>query len=102
MIRKCREFLAQPRPTKLMPWRIRFLTLDLFFGMAWSFVLSNPIGTDDRASTFMLFLMLLVVAISSMLGSSLPIAVLALTLAQMNHELPTPQRHARFFRGDAK
>src|SRR6516165_688842 len=44
------------------------------------FVLSNPIGSDDRASTFMLFVMLLVVAISSMLASSLPIAVLALTL----------------------
>ena len=81
MIRKCREFLAQPRPmTPLMPWRIRFVTLDLFFGMAWSVVLSNPIGADDRASTFMLFVMLLVVAISSMLASSLPIAVLALTL----------------------
>jgi len=81
MIRKCREFLAQPRATaQPMPWRIRFVTLDLFFGMAWSFVLSNPIGSDDRASTFMLFVMLLVVAISSMLASSLPIAVLALTL----------------------
>jgi two-component system, cell cycle sensor histidine kinase PleC len=81
MIGKCREFLAQPRPaTPLMPWRIRFVTLDLFFGMAWSFVLSNPIGADDRASTFMLFVMLLVVAISSMLASSLPVAVLALTL----------------------
>jgi two-component system cell cycle sensor histidine kinase PleC len=52
MIRKCRDFLAQPRATtSLMPWRIRFVTLDLFFGMAWSFVLSNPIGADDRAST---------------------------------------------------
>ena len=81
MIRKCREFLAGPRPTtQLLSWRIRFVTLDLFFGMAWSFVLSNPIGSDDRASTFMLFVTLLVVAISSMLASSLPIAVLALTL----------------------
>jgi two-component system, cell cycle sensor histidine kinase PleC len=81
MIHKCREFLAEPRPAmQLRSWRIRFITLDLFFGMAWTFVLSNPIGADDRASTFMLFVMLLVVAISSMLASSLPIAVLALTL----------------------
>jgi len=35
---------------------------------------------DDQAATFMLFVMLLVVAISSMLASSLPIAVFALTL----------------------
>jgi two-component system, cell cycle sensor histidine kinase PleC len=81
MIRQCREFLAEARPT-MQPrsWHIRFVTLDLFFGMAWTFVLSNPIGADDRASTFMLFVMLLVVAISSMLASNLPIAVLALTL----------------------
>ena len=59
---------------------MRFIMLDLFFGMAWTFILINPIGIDDQASTFMLFVMLLVVAISSMLASSLPIAVFALTL----------------------
>ncbi len=48
--------------------------------MAWTFILINPIALDDQASTFMLFVMLLVVAISSMLASSLPIAVFALTL----------------------
>ena len=59
---------------------MRFILLDLFFGMAWTFILINPIGIDDQAATFMLFVMLLVVAISSMLASSLPIAVFALTL----------------------
>jgi two-component system cell cycle sensor histidine kinase PleC len=39
-----------------------------------------PIGADEQAGMFMLFVMLLVVAISSMLASSLPVAVFALTL----------------------
>jgi two-component system, cell cycle sensor histidine kinase PleC len=81
IIRACRLFLAEPPGTaNLRAWRMRFLMLDLFFGMAWTFVLINPIGVDDQAAMFMLFVMLLVVAISSMLASSLPIAVFALTL----------------------
>ena len=48
--------------------------------LAWTFILIQPLGTDEQSGTFMLFVMLLVVAISSMLASSLPIAVLALTL----------------------
>jgi two-component system cell cycle sensor histidine kinase PleC len=54
--------------------------LDLFFGMAWTFILIHPLGVDEQSGMFMLFVMLLVVAISSMLASSLPVAVLALTL----------------------
>ena len=46
----------------------------------WTFILIQPLGADEQSGTFMLFVMLLVVAISSMLGSSLPIAVLAPTL----------------------
>ena len=46
----------------------------------WTFILIQPLGADEQSGTFMLFVMLLVVAISSMLGSSVPIAVLALTL----------------------
>ena len=81
IIRKCRQFLAEPANTStLRSWRMRFILLDLFFGMAWTFILINPVGMDDQAATFMLFVMLLVVAISSMLASSLPIAVFALTL----------------------
>jgi two-component system cell cycle sensor histidine kinase PleC len=59
---------------------MRFIMLDLFFGMAWTFILIHPIGADEQSGTFMLFVMLLVVAISSMLASSLPVAVFALTL----------------------
>ena len=81
IIRTCRRFLADPPATaNLRAWRMRFFMLDLFFGMAWTFILINPIGVDDQAATFMLFVMLLVVAISSMLASSMPIAVFALTL----------------------
>jgi len=81
IIRKCRQFLDQPtNVSTLRSWRMRFILLDLFFGMAWTFILINPVGMDDQAATFMLFVMLLVVAISSMLASSLPIAVFALTL----------------------
>ena len=81
IVQACRQFLAEtPGTVNLRTWRMRFLLLDLFFGVAWTFILINPIGIDEQAGMFMLFVMLLVVAISSMLASSLPIAVLALTL----------------------
>src|SRR6185312_1959225 len=81
IIRACRQFLNEPPATmNLRSWRLRFILLDLFFGVAWTFILIQPLGADEQSGTFMLFVMLLVVAISSMLASSLPIAVLALTL----------------------
>ena len=81
IIQLCRRFLEeQPSTANLRAWRLRFIMLDLFFGMAWTFILIHPLGVDEQSGTFMLFVMLLVVAISSMLASSLPIAVLALTL----------------------
>ncbi|MFZ2068018.1 MAG: HAMP domain-containing sensor histidine kinase [Xanthobacteraceae bacterium] len=81
IVHACRQFLAEtPGTVNLRAWRMRFLLLDLFFGVAWTFILIGPIGMDEQAGMFMLFVMLLVVAISSMLASSLPIAVLALTL----------------------
>jgi two-component system cell cycle sensor histidine kinase PleC len=43
------------------------------------FMLIHPVGVDESSSTFMLFVMLLVVAVSSMLASSLPTAVFAAT-----------------------
>jgi two-component system, cell cycle sensor histidine kinase PleC len=82
IIRTCRQFLEElpGGASSLRAWRLRFILLDLFFGMAWTFILIHPVGVDEQSSTFMLFVMLLVVAISSMLASSLPVAVLALTL----------------------
>jgi two-component system, cell cycle sensor histidine kinase PleC len=81
IIRLCQQFLDEPPSTaNLRTWRLRFIMLDLFFGVAWTFILLHPLGVDEQSGTFMLFVMLLVVAISSMLASSLPIAVLAQTL----------------------
>jgi two-component system, cell cycle sensor histidine kinase PleC len=81
IVRLCRRFIDEPPSTaNLRSWRLRFIILDLFFGMAWTFILIHPVGGDEQSSMFMLFVMLLVVAISSMLASSLPVAVLALTL----------------------
>ena len=81
IITKCRQFLAEPQNNvKIGAWRLRFIMLDLFFGLAWMFILIHRVGTDEQSSTFMLFVMLLVVAISSMLASSVPIAVFASTV----------------------
>ena len=80
MVTKCRQFLDQPmNETAASTWRLRFIMLDLFYGLAWMFILIHPVGVDESSSTFMLFIMLLVVAVSSMLASSLPIAVFAAT-----------------------
>jgi two-component system cell cycle sensor histidine kinase PleC len=81
IITKCRQFLAeQPNAVQVRRWRLRFIMLDLFFGLAWMFILIHPVGADTQASTFMLFVMLLVIAVSSMLASSVPIAVFASTV----------------------
>jgi two-component system, cell cycle sensor histidine kinase PleC len=81
MIMKCRQFVAEPQgEINIGAWRLRFIVLDLFFGMAWMFILIHPIGVDEGSGTFMLFVMLLVVAVSSMLASSVPIAVFASTM----------------------
>lgn len=80
IVTKCRQLLALPVSTvDARAWRFRFVMLDLFYGLAWMFVLIHPVGTDENSGTFMLFVMLLVVAVSSMLASSLPIAAFAAT-----------------------
>ena len=80
IITKCRQFLDQPMAEiSARAWRLRFIMLDLFYGLAWMFILIHPVGVDESSSTFMLFVMLLVVAVSSMLASSLPMAVFAAT-----------------------
>jgi len=81
IVTKCRQFLAEPQNhVHLRAWRLRFILLDLFFGLSWMFILIHPVGFDAQSSTFMLFVMLLVVAVSSMLASSVPMAVFAATL----------------------
>ena len=82
IVTKCRQFLSEPPADtrNLRRWRLRFIILDLFYGLAWMYNLVHPVGQDEGSSTFMLFVMLLVVAVSSMLASSLPIAVFAATV----------------------
>ena len=81
IVTKCRQFLSEPSTTQdLKRWRLRFIMLDLFYGLAWMYNLIHPVGANEGSSTFMLFVMLLVVAVSSMLASSLPIAVFAATV----------------------
>jgi len=77
---QCRKFLAEPASrVNIGHWRVRFVLLDLFFGVAWMSNVVSVVRADEGASTFMLFVMLLVVAVSSMLASSLPVAMFAAT-----------------------
>ncbi len=77
----CRRFLAQcAKAVDLAAWRLRFVLLDLMSGLAWVFQVVQPIGSSDAAPTFNLFVMLLVVAVASMLASSLPVAILSATI----------------------
>ena len=79
-VQKCSQFLLAPSAkADIRRWRLRFITLDLLFGLAWMLLLLRYVGPDESSRTFMLFLMLLVVAVSSMLASSVPIAVFAAT-----------------------
>src|SRR5579872_2171237 len=53
MVRACRQFLEEPPgTTRLRTWRMRFVLLDLFFGIAWTFMLIHPFGADEQSGTF--------------------------------------------------
>src|SRR5262249_8099691 len=58
IVKMCRIFLTEP-PAKLdlRAWRMRFILLDLFFGLAWMLNLVHLVGGDEGATTFMLFVM---------------------------------------------
>ena len=76
----CHRFLGEPLGVTLAAWRLRFILLDLAFGITWM-VNVLAIGKPEVGSgTFMLFVMLLFVAVASMVGSALPMAVFAATL----------------------
>ena len=55
------------------------MLLDLLYGLCWTAILIHPAGLDVVSNTMLMFLMLLVIAVSSMLAASLPIAALAAT-----------------------
>ncbi len=80
IIRHCARFLAEsPSLTATRKWRTRFVLLDLLYGLSWTAILVHPAGLDMVSNTLMMFLMLLVIAVSSMLSANLPIAALAAT-----------------------
>src|SRR5437667_1327808 len=81
MILSCHRFLSEPPGgAKIAAWRLRFVLLDLCFGLAW---MVNVIAIGKSAAgsgTFLLFVMLLSVAVASMVASGLPMAVFAATI----------------------
>jgi two-component system cell cycle sensor histidine kinase PleC len=80
IIRNCRRFLAEPAtPAATRKWRTSFVVFDLMYGLCWMAILIHP-ARDTVSGTLMMFLMLLVIAVSSMLAANLPIAALAATL----------------------
>jgi len=80
IIRYCARFLAEsPSLTPTLKWRTRFILLDLLYGLSWTTILIYPAGLDIAANTMMMFLMLLVIAVSSMVAANLPNASLAAT-----------------------
>jgi two-component system cell cycle sensor histidine kinase PleC len=81
IIRSCGQLIAaQPSSTiATRKWRTRFIVLDLLYGLGWTTLLIHPSSFGAVSNTLVMFLMLLVVAVSSMLAASLPIAALAAT-----------------------
>ena len=69
----------QPSLAATRKWRTRFVLLDLLYGLCWTAILLHPAGLDVVSNTMMMFLMLLVIAVSSMLAATLPIAAMAAT-----------------------
>src|SRR3984893_7451039 len=81
ILAQCRRLLSQaPADVRITTWRARFVLLDLCFGVAWALNVTTIVEQDAGSGTFMLFVMLLVVAVSSMLASSLPVAMFAATV----------------------
>ncbi|WP_439924879.1 sensor histidine kinase [Nitrobacter sp. JJSN] len=79
IIYNCNNYLKESASTSTRKWRARFILLDLLYGLCWTTILVHPAGSDPVTNTVMMFLMLLIVAVSSMLAASLPIAAFAAT-----------------------
>ncbi|HEX2656050.1 MAG TPA: HAMP domain-containing sensor histidine kinase [Xanthobacteraceae bacterium] len=81
IISYCRKFIGESQKTvDVRAWRLRFIALDLCFGIAWMWNIIPLAKNDADSWPFMQFVMLLVVGVSSMLASSLPPAMMAATL----------------------
>lgn len=81
IVRTCRRFMADaPTPAATRKWRLRFTLLDLLYGLSWATILAYPSGSGMVTYVLIMVVMLLVVAVSSMLAASLPIAAFAATV----------------------
>ncbi len=80
IMRTCIRFLTEPTSvTTTRKWRTRFVLLDLLYGLGWMAILIHP-ALSAVSDTVMMFLMLLVIAVSSMIAANLPIAALVATV----------------------
>ena len=80
IMRTCARFLSEPASvTATRKWRTRFLLLDLLYGLGWMAILIHP-ALSAISDTVLMFLMLLVIAVSSMIAANLPVAALAATV----------------------
>jgi two-component system cell cycle sensor histidine kinase PleC len=78
IIARCRRFLNEAAsPAVTQKWRMTFIILDFLYGLAWTFILIQPSQSDLISNTVMLFLLLLVIAVMTMMASSLPVAAVA-------------------------
>src|SRR5215469_15464384 len=69
IMRACVRFLGeQVTVAATRKWRTRFVLLDLLYGLCWMAILIRP-ALDQGSNTLMMFLMLLVIAVSSMLAA---------------------------------
>lgn len=81
IVRSCKAYLADtPTAATTRKWRQRFVLLDLVYGLAWAGILVLPSSNDILSNTLLMFVMLLVVALSSMVAANLPIAAFASTV----------------------
>jgi two-component system cell cycle sensor histidine kinase PleC len=77
-----RSFLkVAPDKADLASWRLRFVIAETMLGLAWVLAFIVVMRTQvAEASNFLLVGMLIVVAVSAMIGSTLPVAVFASSL----------------------
>jgi two-component system cell cycle sensor histidine kinase PleC len=75
----CRRFLKLTiEQVSLRTWRFQFVVAEAIQGCCWLVIVNLLLGTHaSTATTFVLFVMLLVAAVTSMLAASIPAAVYA-------------------------
>src|SRR3954469_12608026 len=65
IIRNCRRFLGeQPTLAATRKWQTHFVLLDLLYCLCWTGILPHPGGRGTVSNPVMMFLMLLVIAVS--------------------------------------